>query len=202
MSPHRQQFLRLFEASILADKIHIAIYEPVSENTFKLEEVILIAQTLNSLETILHQEASVTVHMYSSSIILCTMCVYRLIVFTNLQLSTGQLMAFENETKQCLGDEEARGCREIATSSLETIVEIVVKIVEPLGEGSHTIDTKVLPPFITHLVYKSVAVLTLGLQVDSEFPSRSLRQLKALRQFYTPWATDGLVQMGKLIWHH
>lgn len=91
-------------------------------------------------------------------------------------------MVFENGTKQPLVDEETRRCREISTSSLDTIIEIVVNMAEPLSEGKHAIDMKLIPPFITHLVYKTAAVLTRRLQVDSE-SRKPLEQLKSLRNF-------------------
>lgn len=75
VSPLQHQFLRLFEASTLLDKVHVAIYEPISERSFKLEEVLLIVQTLSSLETVLHQEIPERQKLYASSLVFCNMCV-------------------------------------------------------------------------------------------------------------------------------
>jgi hypothetical protein len=76
VSPLHQQFLRLFEASTLLDKVHLAIYEPVPERSFEFEEVVLILQTLSSLETILHQEISEKQKLYASSLVFCNICVF------------------------------------------------------------------------------------------------------------------------------
>jgi hypothetical protein len=76
ISPPRHQFLRLFEASTLLEKVHVSIYEPVSERSFETEEVVLIAQTLSSLETVLYHEIPDKQKSFSSSLIFCSMCVF------------------------------------------------------------------------------------------------------------------------------
>lgn len=68
-------FSRLFEASNLLDKAHIALNEPTASYSFNMEEVILVVKTLSSFETLLYQEISEKSRLYGSDLTICTMSV-------------------------------------------------------------------------------------------------------------------------------
>lgn len=67
------RFSRLFEASSLLDKLQTALNNPTAENSFNIEEVLLIITTVESLKAILLGEILDGREMYSSALGLCDM---------------------------------------------------------------------------------------------------------------------------------
>lgn len=65
-------FHRLFEASSLLDKVHTAIHEPTSQQSFNVEEASMIVTTLTSFETIVEQEIAGKSKLSSSGLVLAT----------------------------------------------------------------------------------------------------------------------------------
>ncbi|KFX93507.1 hypothetical protein V490_04805 [Pseudogymnoascus sp. VKM F-3557] len=166
VSPPRHQFLRLFEASTLLEKVHVSIYEPVSERSFESEEVVLIAQTLSSLETVLYHEIPDKQKSFSSSLIFCNI---------------GKLLFCENGIKLDPADQELGQCFAIATASLDILIEGVVRIAEQLVQTEHGSDIKFFPPFRIYLVYRSAAILTEKMHLN-DLSGINLQRLKTLRQ--------------------
>jgi hypothetical protein len=68
-----QAFSRLFEASSLLEKVHIALNEPTSQQSFNIEELMVIVQTLKSFEAVLLQEIPEKELIYSGALALCEM---------------------------------------------------------------------------------------------------------------------------------
>lgn len=70
-------FHRLFEASSHLDKVHTAIHEPTSQQSFNLEEAGLIVMTLNSFDTIVQHEIAGNSKLSSSGLALSSTSVLR-----------------------------------------------------------------------------------------------------------------------------
>jgi hypothetical protein len=68
-----QAFSRLFEASSLLEKVHIALNEPTRQQSFNIEELIVIVQTLKLFEAVLLQEILENGTLYSGALVLCEM---------------------------------------------------------------------------------------------------------------------------------
>jgi hypothetical protein len=146
--------------------------------------VILILKTLNSFETVLHQEIPEKLKLYASSLSICTTLVSLFrgpaTMLTSSQFSSGLLLAFENGSKLSATDGETRSCRILSSASLEALIEVIIKIVEPFSEGKDVVDTRILPPFIVYSVYKAAAIVTERLMMGDD-SRQSLQRLKSLR---------------------
>lgn len=68
-----QAFSRLFEASSLLEKVYIALNEPTSQQSFNIEELAVIVQTLKSFKAVLLQEIPAKEILYSGALALCEM---------------------------------------------------------------------------------------------------------------------------------
>lgn len=68
-----RQFLRLFEASNLLDKVHIALNDPTRNTSFHLEEVLLTVKTLISFHTVLQQETPKDSMPHACGLLVCLM---------------------------------------------------------------------------------------------------------------------------------
>lgn len=80
---------------------------------------------------------------------------------------------------QCI-DEDTRNCHNLAQGSLDSLVEVIVKMIEPFSEGEDIMDVRILPPFVIYLVYKVAAIVTERVWIDGG-SRRSFQRLKSLR---------------------
>lgn len=102
------------------------------------------------------------------------------ILLQSLQSSSGLLLAFENACRLNPLNNEIRGCQIVANASLDALIEVILKFVEPFSEAKHDVNHSILPPFITYLVYKAAAILTEKIRSGDD-SSKSLGKLKSLR---------------------
>lgn len=68
-----QAFSRLLEASSLLEKVHLALNEPTWQQSFNIDEMTVIVQTLKSLEAVLLEEIPENGTIYSGALTLCEM---------------------------------------------------------------------------------------------------------------------------------
>ena len=61
---------QLFDASTLLDKLHIALYEPLSQQSFNIEEMSILLKTLTSFEAFVRRENQHESRLYTSSLAL------------------------------------------------------------------------------------------------------------------------------------
>jgi hypothetical protein len=73
VSNSNQTFSRLFEASSLLEKVHTVLNEPTTHQSFNIEEMTVIVQTLKSLEAVLQLEIPERLKIYSGALALCRM---------------------------------------------------------------------------------------------------------------------------------
>ncbi|KAF4621941.1 hypothetical protein G7Y89_g14405 [Cudoniella acicularis] len=166
-------FSRLFESCSLLDKFQTTRYDPTSEHLFniehllKIEEIIRLVKTANSLKTILYREILEGREIYSSALAICDI---------------GLLLAFKDGCKMTPVDEITSKCLSVAVKFLDFLLSSIVNKVEPFALGTQPLDFDLLPPSIMFLVYKTAALVTERLWVDSEFE----RYLQILNEDMTP----------------
>lgn len=73
-------------------------------------------------------------------------------------------------------------CKNLATTSLISVLSTITSIVELFTFSTHSIDFDRLPPFVGFLVYKAAAIITERLPMDSDSDEK-MRILKILRNF-------------------
>ncbi|KAL6900060.1 hypothetical protein GGI43DRAFT_56031 [Trichoderma evansii] len=158
---------RLFDASMLLDKIRTAISNHAAERPFHMEEIMLTVDTSSKLQSIIMGELGDLEEVYSGGLGLCNI---------------GLLLAYDNGSKVPLTDSVTSTCNSIATTSLDALLVNVTSTVEPFVVGIQTLHFNRLPPFITFLVYKAAALVTSKLCVDIDW-NDGLRKLRILRGF-------------------
>lgn len=92
--------------------------------------------------------------------------------------------AYEAGTKADPSDVNTNHCRAEARNALDLLLEAKFAMAQSYLEGAKEIDFKVLPPFLTYLVYKCAATVNERLRVGEE-SLFNLRVLKSLREFLT-----------------
>ncbi|KAH8586621.1 hypothetical protein B0O99DRAFT_644030 [Bisporella sp. PMI_857] len=175
VSPHstsvtlnsNQAFSRLFEASSLLEKVHKTLNEPTRHQSFNVEELAVIVQTLKSFEAVLQQEIPERLNFYSGALALCRI---------------GLVYAYDNGTKTDPNKIDGACCRAGARSALDSFLDAKLALLQPYLEGNETIDFKILPPFLVYLVYKCAAIVTERLRVGEE-SLLNFNALKGLRGF-------------------
>ncbi|KAI9933144.1 hypothetical protein MW887_007615 [Aspergillus wentii] len=166
-SSSNQAFSRLFEASSLMEKVQIALNEPTRRQSFNIEEMTVIVQTLKSFEAVLLQEIPEKGALYSGALVLCEI---------------GLVHAYDAGTKVDPSDVDTTHCRAGARNALDRLLEAKLTMAQPYLEGDEDIDFKILPPFLTYLVYKCAATVTERLRVGDE-SLFNFKVLKCLRDF-------------------
>ncbi|KAK3659075.1 hypothetical protein LTR56_001512 [Elasticomyces elasticus] len=161
------RFARLVEASSLLDKMYTTISNPTSEQTFNMEEVMLIVKTSMSLQTILSEEIPPEDHLYSAGLCLCHVTL---------------LVAYEKGTKGPCSVNAAENWNSLATTMLISLLSTITSTVEVFATVKRSIDFSSFPPFVTSLVYKAALItterLSMGLDADE-----GLARLRTLRKF-------------------
>ncbi|KAH7379985.1 hypothetical protein BKA64DRAFT_686799 [Cadophora sp. MPI-SDFR-AT-0126] len=155
----------LFDASALLDKLHIALYEPLSQQSFNVEEMTILVKTLTSFEALVRRENQHESWLYASSLAIS---------------STALLLSFEKGSRRSSSDEEARQCRAPAAVALESLLEDILKTTELFHEGQVASNTRPLTPFVTYLVYKAAAIFTEKLRMGND-SKKSVQSLRSLR---------------------
>ncbi|KAH8593115.1 hypothetical protein B0O99DRAFT_628120 [Bisporella sp. PMI_857] len=166
---------QLFDASTLLDKLHIALYEPLSQQSFNVEEMSILLKTLTSFEAFVRRENQHESRLYTSSLALS---------------STALLLCFEKGSRRSSSDDEARQCWAPSVIALESLLEDILKTTEPFHEGKVVSNARPVTPFITYIVYKAASIFTEKLRMGngSEKSVQSLRSLRnTLRLISQRW---------------
>ncbi|PVH74506.1 hypothetical protein DL98DRAFT_499702 [Cadophora sp. DSE1049] len=166
-SNSNQAFSRVFEASSLLEKVHTTLHEPTKHQSFNVEELAVIVQTLKSFEAVLQQEIPERLKLYSGALVLCRI---------------GLIYAYDNGTKTDPNEIDGACCRAGARSALDSFLEVNLEMIQPYLEGNEMVDFKILPPFLVYLVYKCAAIVTERLRVGEE-TLPNWNALKGLRRF-------------------
>ncbi|CAI7603476.1 unnamed protein product [Penicillium pancosmium] len=127
----------------------------------------VIVQTLKSFEAVLLQEIPEKELIYSGALALCEI---------------GLIHAYDGGTKADPVDIDASHCRAEARNALDRLLEAKSAMAQLYLDREEDIDFKILPPFLTYLVYKCAATVTDRLRVGEE-SLFNFRGLKRLREF-------------------
>ncbi|KAL7953980.1 hypothetical protein V8C34DRAFT_295571 [Trichoderma compactum] len=164
-SPQRQ-FLRLYEATNLLDRVHLTLYEPTPRISFNLEEGALLVNTLISLRTVILGEAPDDSRIYASGLLICNI---------------GLLLVYDKCDKERTLNYNMKEHWIAATVPLQSIIRDISNIIQPLNDiDDSSLDN--LPPFIHFLMYKAAKILTNSLRDQASF-NTNIQILKSLRDF-------------------
>ncbi|KAL7941284.1 hypothetical protein V8C42DRAFT_335296 [Trichoderma barbatum] len=176
-SPQRQ-FLRLYEATNLLDKVHITIYEPTPRISFNLEEGALLVNTLTSLRTIILGEVPDDSKIYASGLLICNI---------------GLLLIYEKCDNERSFNYNMKEHWITATLPLRRIIEDIHALIQLLGDVDESYLERI-PPFVHFLMYKTASILTNRLRDPTSF-EKNAQILKSLRDFlsyvHTRWLAAG-----------
>lgn len=88
-----RRFFRLFDASMLLDKIRTAIYNHAAERPFHMEEIMLTVDTSTKLQSIIMGEIGDVNEVYSGGLGLCNMWVEASLLSTMPKFRNGNVGA-------------------------------------------------------------------------------------------------------------
>ncbi|KAL6799328.1 hypothetical protein GGI42DRAFT_327407 [Trichoderma sp. SZMC 28013] len=164
-SPQRQ-FLRLYEATNLLDRVHLTIYEPTPRISFNLEEGALLVNTLVSLRTVILEEAPDDSRIYASGLLICNI---------------GLLLVYDKCDRERTLNYNMKEHWIAATLPLQNIIRDISNIIQPLNDiDDNSLDS--LPPFVHFLMYKAAKILTNYMRDQASF-NTNIQILKSLRDF-------------------
>ncbi|ETR97623.1 hypothetical protein M419DRAFT_91228 [Trichoderma reesei RUT C-30] len=176
LSPQRQ-FLRLYEATNLLDKVHLAFYEPTPRMSFNLEEGALLVRTLSSLKTVILEEAQDGSRIYSSGLHVCNI---------------GLLLIHGTCDKAKALNYNIKEEWMTAALPMTTVIEDIYDMVHSFVVDEDDLDR--IPPFVNFLLYKAASIVTVRLRDQLNF-EKNTQMLKSLRVFLdrlnTRWLTAG-----------
>ncbi|KAL6856392.1 hypothetical protein J3F83DRAFT_753229 [Trichoderma novae-zelandiae] len=176
LSPQRQ-FLRLYEATNLLDKVHLAFYEPTPRVSFNLEEGALLVSTLSSLRTVILGEVPGDARIHSSGLLVC-----------NIGLLLIHGICDKARALNYIIKEEWM----IAALPMTTVIEDIHDIIQSLNADESELDG--IPPFVNFLLYKAASIVTVRLRDQLNF-EKNARILKTFRDFLhlikTRWLAGG-----------
>ncbi|KAL6814371.1 hypothetical protein J3E69DRAFT_347124 [Trichoderma sp. SZMC 28015] len=164
-SPQRQ-FLRLYEATNLLDRVHLTIYEPTPRIAFNLEEGALLVNTLVSLRTVILGEAPEDSRIYASGLLICNI---------------GLLLIYDKCDRERTLNYNMKEHWIAATLPLQNIIRDVSNIIQPLNDIDDD-SLNSLPPFVHFLMYKAAKILTHSMRDETSF-NTNIQILKSLRDF-------------------
>ncbi|KIW29622.1 uncharacterized protein PV07_05425 [Cladophialophora immunda] len=165
---------RLVEATTLLDKIHAILNSPTAEHQIDVEELIFTVQTVINFQTEIDKEVGDQACAHVSGLGPC---------------NTALLLALENGTKVPPVAGALQDCNAVATNSLGSVISTITTTVELFTLGRQSIDLRMLPPFFTILVYKTAAIITRILLMNTSATTDGgdmkeyLRKLILLRNF-------------------
>lgn len=99
-----------------------------------------------------------------------------------LTVVSGFVHAYDSGTKADPVDINTSHCRAEARKALDRLLESKSAMAQLYLDGEEDIDFKILPPFLTYLVYRCAATVTERLRVGEE-SLFNFRVLKYLREF-------------------
>jgi hypothetical protein len=150
--------------------VHTVVHQPVSDESFNLEDVTTIVRTIQSFETVVNNAISGDFKVFSSCLALSSTLVHLSVITTTLRLNRALLLVFDIGSKTIVSD---------VNTSLNTVIDDVVRRTTVLDKETIA-ENRVIPPFVTFLLYKAAAITTRKLQADVE-PEENLQRLKVLR---------------------
>ncbi|UKZ58322.1 hypothetical protein TrVGV298_012190 [Trichoderma virens] len=162
----QRQFLRLYEATSLLDKVHITIYEPTPRISFNLEEGALLVNTLLSLRTVILGEVPNESAIYTSGLLIC---------------DTGLLLIYDKCNRERSFNYNMKDHWISATLPLKNIIEDICNIIRPLNAFDDNALGRI-PPFVHFLMYKAASILTNSMRDQTNFETNA-QILKSLRDF-------------------
>ncbi|KAL6880011.1 hypothetical protein HDV57DRAFT_498662 [Trichoderma longibrachiatum] len=164
LSPQRQ-FLRLYEATNLLDKVHLAFYEPTPRISFNLEEGALLVSTLSSLRTVILEEVPHESRIYSSGLHICNIGL--LLIHGTCEKAKALNYNIKEEWMT-------------AALPMTIVVEDVHGMIQSLSVDEN--DLERIPPFVNFLLYKAASIVTIRLRDQLNF-EKNIQILKTLRVF-------------------